>query len=134
MEQSINALKQKGNTRIEFASGSLGNGEQSIQADMDEMQAWTEVLRKEHDIPIFSSVDVFRNAWDKLDETHLSQKERSEKMKELFRGILHVGITDIFILLIPPGWRKAPGAVDEFETAEQIGITIHDLEQTLQTE
>lgn len=52
-------------------------------------------------------------------------EERSKKMKWLFRELLGSGVTDIFMI---DGWRESEGAMDEYVTAQQLNITIHDLD------
>jgi len=47
-------------------------------------------------------------------------------MKELFRGILSSGVSDIFMI---EGWRNSEGAQDEYNFSKKLGtIQIHDLD------
>lgn len=131
--KTISEMREQGIKRFGFVSGRIGRGNendpvlrlQSIKDDMAEMRKYTKYLQEKYGIPVISSVDIFDVVWDKLEETHLSQNERSARMKELFRTVLRNGVTDIFMM---EGWKDAPGSVDEHETAREIGIIIHDPE------
>ena len=72
---------------------------------------------------VFSSTEIFTSGiWESLPETVLPSQERSHIMKELFRGILRGGVTDVFMM---PGWEESEGAVDEYNTAQELGLTTH---------
>lgn len=130
--KAVNEKKQKGIDRVGFVSGRLYR--ESMRKDMDLMRKRTEELREEHRIPIFASTDIFFDTlWESLEETQLTQEERRPLMLKLFREILKSGVTDIYMM---PGWSKlnegedTNGAIDEFFTAKEIGIRIHDLDPT----
>ena len=126
--KTFSDMKERGNERVGFVSGSLGNKGRSMKEDMELMRKYTAKLHQEYGFPVFSSADIFSTVWRDLKETKLTQEERSSRMKQLFRGILKNGVTDIFMM---PDWREAEGATDEFETARQIGIKIHDLDTSI---
>lgn len=139
LRKTFSSLKESGIERIGFVSGPVANSSetepglrvQSIKEKMELMRQFTLKLRLKYQFPILSSTDIFDIVWKELEETNLPTEERAVKMKELFREILKGGVTDIFMM---PSWKESPGAIDEYETAKQIGIVIHDSEIELELE
>lgn len=137
IRQAVVETKEKGVEKVGFVSGSVANIPKNIMGEarreligknMERLRTHTANLREKHMFPIFSSADIFDAAWKELIETNLTPEVRASKMRELFRGILRNGITDIFMT---PGWDRSAGAVDEFKTATEIDITIHHVEPLL---
>lgn len=134
LKKTFGLLKEKGVEKIGFVSGPIANTAEtdpvqrrkSIKVKMQLMRDYTTILRMRNQYPIFSSTDIFDIVWQELEETKLSKEERAKKMQLLFREILRNGVTDIFMM---KDWRDSPGAIDEYETAKEIGINIHDLEE-----
>ncbi len=87
-------------------------------------------LRKLHDFPMFTAVDVFPpEIYNNLKEWKLSFEEREAKVRNFWQKILKSGhVTDVFMT---PRWEKSKGAQDEHKTAKRLGLTIHYLQERI---
>ncbi|MDO8621118.1 MAG: DUF4406 domain-containing protein [Candidatus Levybacteria bacterium] len=116
---------KNGNIKIGYVAGILNSdGPQHFESNRKKLADYAEKLRKIHEFPIFSGVDIFSNeVYSRLEEWRLSLEEKEEKARLFWREILESGhITDIFMT---PRWEKSKGANDEHETAKKIGLKIH---------
>lgn len=121
------ARNKNGNIKIGYVAGILNSdGPKHFENNRQKLTDHAERLRKIHEFPIFSAVDVFSiEIYDRLEEWKLSLEEREAKARLFWREILESGhVTDIFMT---PRWEKSKGATDEHKTAKKIGLTIHYL-------
>ncbi|QQG44393.1 MAG: DUF4406 domain-containing protein [Candidatus Roizmanbacteria bacterium] len=139
LKKSIDEMKERGIQKIGFVSGPVAKNSEpdpelrrkSTMENSERMRKYAAQLREEQGFPVFASTDIFDIIWDDLEELKrvkegtLSREEMSAMMKPLFQEVLRSGVTDIYMI---PGWDQSEGAVDEFKTAQEIGINIHYLE------
>lgn len=119
------------NKHLGYVSGIISSdGPQYVKRNMQTLHTYTESLRTHSEFPIFSAVDVFGNGMhEKMEEITFEYKLREKHFITFWREVLESGhITDIFMT---PRWDKSQGAIDEYNTAQKLGITIHTVETTL---
>lgn len=117
--------KETGEKRIGYVAGIIGSdGPEKMQENRDKLIVHTEKIRGEQKYPIFSSTDIFtKEVYDQLEEIKLEWLLRRQFFIKFWREVLEQGkFTDIFMT---PRWEESEGAIDEYETAKRLGITIH---------
>lgn len=115
--------------RIGYIAGIINSdGPKYFEINRKKLVNHAERLRKLHNFPMFTAVDVFPpEIYSNLEEWKLSFEEREEKVRNFWREILKSGhVTDIFMT---PRWDKSKGATDEHKTARKIGLRIHYIEE-----
>jgi len=111
--------------KIGYVAGIINSdGQDLVERNRKRLIENAEKLRKIHNFPMFTAIDVFPpEIYNNLEEWKLSFEEREEKARLFWREILKSGcVTDIFMT---PRWNRSKGATDEHKTAKEIGLTIH---------
>jgi len=108
----------EGVDRLGFVSGVISSdGSEYEVRNLKRLSEHTERLRTAHDFPIVSATDIFDHA---LINRIASP---SEAFIPFWRRVLGCGhVTDIFMT---PRWKESIGAQDEHVYAQEIGLTIH---------
>lgn len=109
--------------RIGYVSGIISSdGHEYVVRNMNILQESTEKLRNDYNFSIFSATDVFDDeVFSRIDAHNLPYEE----WIYFWRDILKAGyITDVFMT---QRWEQSKGAIDEYETAEKLGLRIHIL-------
>src|SRR3990167_1936785 len=107
--------------RLGYVAGIItSDGPDKIWANIARLEQHTIQIRAEHAFPIFSATDVFsRQLYDRLKEGVVAERE----YQHFWRQLQESGyITDLFLT---PRWEVSKGAVDEYETAKRLDVTIH---------
>lgn len=123
--------KENPKKRVGYVAGIVtSDGEDHMQRNIDRLAALTEKLRIKVSFPIFSSVDIFGDGiYDQIEDFHLERTLREKAFVDFWRNILRSGhITDVYMT---PRWDESRGARDEHETAKQMGIRIHYVNEDL---
>jgi len=109
--------------RIGFVCGVLtSDGPEFLDANLARHRNYTSSLREAFLFPVFSATDVFD---DKLLERLKDEPESS--WRRMWRGVLSTQmVTDLFFT---PGWERSIGAKDEHDTAKNLGLKIHYLNE-----
>ncbi len=116
--------EENGVTRIGYASGILySDGPEHVDRNKKRLRQHTEKLRAEMDFPIFSAVDIFTDeVYNRINIVDIPFEERRNIFLKFWREVLSCGhITDV---IMTPRWEKSEGATDEYNTAQQNGLTI----------
>lgn len=125
LETFIEVKSKVPTSQIGYVSGIItSDGPEFIERNLKVLASNTEEIRKKHPFPVFSPTDIFDNAlFARLMEMKLPVSEREAKFIAFWREVLKCGhVTDIFMT---PRWELSKGARDEYETAKQLGLTIH---------
>lgn len=106
--------------KIGYVSGIISSeGREYVDRNMKVLAQYTNELRSKNKFPIFSATDVFDDeVFERIDAHNLPY----EDWLVFWRDILSAGyVTDIFMT---PRWEKSKGAIDEYETAKNLGLNI----------
>lgn len=126
----LQELKTRGAIRIGYVAGLIASdGPENVEANLERLFQWTELVSRMVDFPVLSAALVFnQGVYQRIGIDGLPYAESSERFKTFWRGILPAGVTDIFMT---PGWEKSNGARDEHKIAPSLGITLHYIEGRL---
>ncbi|MBI2613444.1 MAG: hypothetical protein HYW62_01605 [Candidatus Levybacteria bacterium] len=119
--------------KIGYVAGIItSGGPEYFKANRRRLADYVGKLRKIHNFPMFSAIDVFTSeVYERLEEWKLPFSEREVKARSFWRKILKSGhVTDIFMT---PRFKKSKGASDEHKTAKEIGLTIHYMNEDKKT-
>lgn len=115
------AKKRKKINQIGYVSGMItSEGVEHIPKNILILKNHSLLLRQELLYPVFSAPDVFTDEmFIQIDADNIPY----DHWIYFWRDVLKSGhITDVFMA---PRWEKSKGATDEFETATELGLTIH---------
>lgn len=118
----------EGNERLGFVSGSVfSDGPDMVQTNIRRLAAYTDKMREQHGIPIFSAVDIFYSGlFERLPESKLPYDERRALFFKFWDSVIESGhITDVFMA---PNWRGSEGATKEHDGATRLGMNVHYIE------
>jgi hypothetical protein len=124
------ATRNGNGIKIGYVAGIINSdGPEYFEINREKLVNHAAKLRKLHNFPMFTAVDVFpQEIYKNLEEWTLSFEKREAKVRNFWRKILKSGyVTDIFMT---PRWDKSKGATEEHETAKEIGLRIHYIEDT----
>lgn len=122
------------NQRIGYVSGLISSeGPENIPKNMKRLEAYTELIRKQYDFPIFSATDVFGNGMhEQVEEFHFEKELQQKHFMDFWDAVLGTGhVTDIFMT---PRWEVSTGAKDEFRIAQAMGMKIYMIESIAKIE
>lgn len=113
--------------QIGYVAGIINSdGPKHFEINRKKLANHARKLRRIHNFPMFTAVDVFpAEIYKNLEEWKLSFEKREAKVRNFWREILKSGhVTDIFMT---PRFEKSKGATNEHKIAKEIGLTIHYL-------
>lgn len=121
--------KENPKQRVGYVAGIVtSDGEENMMKNIKRLDELTEKLREKLDFPIFSSVDIFGGGiYDQIEDFHLERSLREKAFINFWRMLLKSGhITDIYMT---PRWKESKGAKDEHETAKEVRLKIHYIDE-----
>jgi hypothetical protein len=122
----------RGYRQVAYVAGIIGSkGQEFEDFNRAELKRIAEEYRKaDETVFTFTSPDVFtKGLFARLEESRLERNERRLLLIEFWRGVLGSG--QVNNLILTPGWRESMGATDEYNVAVNLGISIHDIEQSV---
>lgn len=106
--------------RLGYVSGIMtSDGPEYTERNIKILEQYTEDLRNTNNFPVFSATDVFdQELFRRIDSHNIPVQEWFDFWREILRNGL---ITHIFMT---PRWEKSKGAIDEYETAKELGLEV----------
>ena len=119
-----------GHNRIGYVSGAItADGRENIPKNIVRLGKFTEQIRSEQKIPVFSATDVFDDElFKRLDAAGFVNADWEVFWREVL-GAEEKFVTDMFMT---PRWEKSNGACNEHRIAQERGMTICYIEKELE--
>jgi hypothetical protein len=106
--------------RLGYVSGIItSDGPENIGKNIKLLSKRTEILRSQHSFPLFSATDVFN---DEVFAKINAHEIPTQGWLSFWRNVLSSG--HVSHVIMTPRWELSTGALDEFDTARRLGLTI----------
>ena len=116
--------KDNPDTKIGYVSGKVtADGSEYITKNLTRLHNFTRMLIKTHGKFIFSAADIFND--DTYWKINIPRPIHEKDFYDFWRTVINSGVTDIYMT---PDWKKSDGAKNEHETAKQLRMGIHYIE------